>query len=429
MTVSLAGAGVALGEVRVPDRGGRRSVAQPDEDAITLAADVAAAALDGGDGAPDALILASHSLPYAEGGSAQLLVELLGLEAGTIVVELGATLRDGLVALRVADGLLAGGARRALVVASHRARPGEPGAGDGAVALALRADGGIARLTPCGAHAEELRDRWRLAGEGGLRLADPSFADPFGAARVARLLAGVAHQTQRTRAAVAVSTPAPAAAARAERDLGGAGDALVARTGVLGAAHPLLRLLDSLERPTLVIAASGGLGEAVQSEPTPAAAALAAQVRAAVAAGTDADRAPAGAAGSDFHPYQSAPRAWRERGQDLRLQGLRFGDRVHYPPPAVPPAGHEGEVGAAVALARTGTVLTQTRDHVYPGADVTQMVALDLDDGSRFYGQVAAGSELAIGQRARLVPRRLHDGGADPGTGFIQYFWKARPCP
>jgi hypothetical protein len=151
-------------------------------------------------------------------------------------------------------------------------------------------------------------------------------------------------------------------------------------------------------------------------------------VRKDVAGGTDADRAPVASAGPDFHPYQSAPRAWRERAQDLRLEGMRFGDRVHYPPPVAPPVGHEGETGVPVALARTGTVLTQTRDHVYPGGGVTQMVMLDLDDRTRFYGQVAAGAELAIGQRARLVPRRLHDGGSDPATAFIQYFWKARPC-
>jgi hypothetical protein len=424
MSVWLESAGVALADVRVPDAGGRHCAAQPDEDAVTLAADAAAAALASASAdPPDTVVLASHSLPYAEGGSAQLLVELLGLSPQTVVLELGATMRDGLAAIRVAHGLLAAGARGALVVGTHRARAGEPGAGDGAVALLVRGGRGLARLTPGAAHAEELRDRWRLPGDEGVRIADTSFADTFGAARVARLLAG----DRAEQIAVAICAPAASAAARAERDLGGAGDALAARTGVLGAAHPLLRLLDALERTTLVVAASGGVGEAVLCEPEPAAAALAASARAAVAGGTDSDRAPVGRAAADLHPYQSAPRAWRERGQDLRLEGLRFGDRVHYPPPAVPPAGHEGEAGVPVALARTGTVLTQTRDHVYPGG-VTQMVALDLDDRSRFYGQVAAGSELAIGQRARLVPRRLHDGGSDPATGFIQYFWKARPC-
>jgi hypothetical protein len=203
----------------------------------------------------------------------------------------------------------------------------------------------------------------------------------------------------------------------------------VGRTGVLGAAHPLLRLLDSLDQPTLLVAASGGLGESLLCEPEAEAATLMASVRAAAAGGEDVERAASARVSEDFHPYQSAPRAWRERGQDLRLEGLRFGDRVHYPPPPVPPVGHEGEVGVVTALARTGTVLTQTRDHVYPGGAVTQMVVLDMDDGARFYTQAAAGNDLDIGDRVVLVPRRLHDGGSESSTHFIQYFWKALKCP
>jgi hydroxymethylglutaryl-CoA synthase len=426
MTAALLDGAVRIGEHRVSARGSRRAVANFDEDAVTLAAEAAAIALEPGGAPLDALILASLSLPYAQGGSAQLLVELLSLSSDTLVVELGATLRDGLLAIRLADGLLSAGAQRVLVVGAHRARADERDCGDGAVALLLGRDGGLARLTPGVAHAEELRDRWRLPGEEALHVADPSFADNFGAARVARGLAARGAENGASR--VAVIGPAPGAAARAERDLGGAGDSLAARTGVLGSAHPLLRLLDSLEQPTTLLAASGGLGEALLCEPEPAAAALAGRLRDAVAGGRDADAAPAAHAGVDFHPYQSAPRAWRESGQDLRLQGLRYGDRLHYPPPAVPPPGHEGETGVPVALARTGKVLTQTRDHVYPGAAVTQMVVLDLDDGTRFYAQVAAGDELEIGDAARLVPRRLHDGGIDSGTGFIQYFWKASSC-
>jgi uncharacterized OB-fold protein len=189
-----------------------------------------------------------------------------------------------------------------------------------------------------------------------------------------------------------------------------------------------LRLLASLDEPTAVIAASGGLAESLLCEPDPTAAPLAALARDAAAGGRDIDHGAVEFAARDFHPYQSAPRAWRERSQELRLEGLRFGGKLHYPPPAAPPPGHEHETGERVRLARSGTVLTQTRDHVYTGAELTQMVVLDLDDGARFYCQVAAGEDLAIGDRARLVPRRLHDGGNESGTGFIQYFWKAVPC-
>jgi uncharacterized OB-fold protein len=68
-------------------------------------------------------------------------------------------------------------------------------------------------------------------------------------------------------------------------------------------------------------------------------------------------------------------------------------------------------------------VVTYTRDHVYPGGDVTTMAVLQLDDGSRFYCQATMGDDLEIDQRVRLVPRRLHAGG-----GAVQYFWKAQPC-
>jgi uncharacterized OB-fold protein len=51
------------------------------------------------------------------------------------------------------------------------------------------------------------------------------------------------------------------------------------------------------------------------------------------------------------------------------------------------------------------------------------MVVLDLDDGARFYCQMTMGEEAEIGDRVRLVPRRLHAGG-----GVVQYFWKATPC-
>lgn len=189
MSAWLLDAGVTIGRRRVPDRRTRRAVAHFDEDAVTLAADAAACALERAPAPPDVVILASLSLPYAEGGSAQLLVELLRLPRETVVMELSTTLRDGLLAVRLADGQLAAGAQRVLVVGAHRARAEERDGGDGAVALLLGRDGGLARLTPRAAHAEELRDRWRLPGDPALRIADPSFADVFGAARVARLMA------------------------------------------------------------------------------------------------------------------------------------------------------------------------------------------------------------------------------------------------
>ena len=49
----------------------------------------------------------------------------------------------------------------------------------------------------------------------------------------------------------------------------------------------------------------------------------------------------------------------------------------------------------------------------------TGMAVVALDGGARFYGQVVPSASVEIGDRVRLVPRRLHLGG-----GAVQYFWK-----
>lgn len=419
MLIHVRRAAVALPADRVPAKRGRRCAARPDEDAVTLSADAALAVLEDGD-APQALILAGTTPPYEEGGSAQVLAELLGLPDDVFALDLSASRRDGVAALRVAAGLLATGCDRVLVCAAHvRRADGDGESGDGAVALLLGADDGIVALTPGPSHAEELRDRWRLPGDVAPREADPSFTEPFGAARVARLVAErapvAAGASGGAAPAVLVAGPSLRSAAGAERALGGPGDDVARRTGVLGAAHALLRVLTA-DGPAVVVAAAGGLADAVAVTPGEDAAGQLAHVRAAVAGGRDVD-APMPAPGQEgFAPYASAPRAWRERGQDLRLEGVVHDGRLRYPPPA-------GVAGEVRRLARTGTVLTWTRDHVYPGAEEVDMAVVELDDGCRFYGQAAMGERLASGDRVRLVPRRLHAGG-----GIVQYFWKLAPC-
>ncbi len=75
-----------------------------------------------------------------------------------------------------------------------------------------------------------------------------------------------------------------------------------------------------------------------------------------------------------------------------------------------------------MSLSRSGTVFTQTRDHVYPLGGPQSMAVVSLDGGGRFYGQVIDGMDVVIGDRVSLVLRRLHLGGGVP-----QYFWKVAP--
>jgi uncharacterized OB-fold protein len=389
-----------------------RSVAGGDEDAVTLAAEAALHVLAGIEPRPGILILATTSPPYDDGGSVQALAELTGLAGDIVAFELTSSLRDGLTAIRLAAALVAVRGGTALVCAGHRSH-GEKDAGDGAAALLLAADGGVATLRPGPARAEELRDRWRLAREGRSSEGDPSFVWDVGLPRVAR------EWELDTPSLVA---PVARTAAKAERALGGPGDALARTVGVIGAAHALGRLVLELDKGRVIAAGAGGLAEALATEPLPGAAAVAGRARAVLEAPRS-DAPPEPVDWSQLIPYASGPRSWRERAQDLRLEGSRCNGctRVLFPAPRTCPHCGSREL-APHLLARAGTVVTETRDHAYPVSRSTGMAVVELDDGGRFYGQVVPSAGVAIGDRVRLVPRRLHDGG-----GAAQYFWKIAP--
>jgi hypothetical protein len=211
---------------------------------------------------------------------------------------------------------------------------------------------------------------------------------------------------------VLVSGPDDRAAALVERELAGPGDPLAACVGHLGAAHPLLRLVCGLDAPSYVLAVAGGMADHILVEPQAAGPEIAAAaLRDVQDGGRPLERAPLRPdPPKDFTPFVSIARAWRERGVDLRLEGI------------LDPRA-DGTPRVPARDASTGTVLTWVRDHVYPAAKLTDMAVVDIDDGGRFYGQVAAGEEIAIGDQVRLVPRRLFEGG-----GMVQYFWKVAAC-
>jgi uncharacterized OB-fold protein len=414
--VSLLGGAFVVGEDRVAvGRGRRRAAARPDEDAVTMAAEAAAGVLPDELERVGSIILASITPPYSGGGSVQALAELLGLHGSVFALDLSASARDGLAAVRLAAAL-ARDSGPVLLCAAHVGW-NDPSSGDGAVALLLGHGAApiigsgevLATITPAASSAIELRDRWQLRGEQPWREADRSFVQAIGTEQLARDL--LARIPEPLGGQAIVVGPDPRASAAVERSLGGAKDPVTWHTGQLGAAHPLLRLLAALdETPQLVVAVSNGLAEAVHVAPTEAGAHVAAAVRQRCEqGGTDLERARAFPHTPEFDPYASAPRAWRDRDIDLRLKGL------------VGPAD-----GLPVAPGRknpVGTVLARTRDYVYPGADSTELAVVATDAGGQFYGQAAMGEHVAIGDRVELVPRRLHHGG-----GMIQYFWKVRPC-
>lgn len=416
LTVRLLDGVLHLPGRRVRSARGGRAAADRDEDAVTLAATAALKLLEGCQAAPRALVLATTSPPYDEGGNVQLVAELAGLSGELFAAELTGTVRDGLAAARIAAALVRAQGGEVMVLASHRRRlRGDGDAGDGAVAMLLGAEGGVASLSFGVSRVEELRDRWRLAGDPVPREGDPSFVWWAGAPRLAREL--VAEGT-------AVVGGSLRETARAELAGGGPGDRLGEAAGLLGAAHALGRLLVGLDEIRTLVCGGAGLVDSVWVEAGPGAEEIAGRARAVLDDGWEGEQPLEHELSEGFSPYASLPRAWRERGQDLRLEASRCGTcgAIHYPPPQVcPRCGFRSEL-EHLPLRRTGTVLTVTRDHLYPAARVTGMAVVELDGGGRFYGQVVPSAKVEPGARVRLVPRRLHEGG-----GFVQYYWKIAP--
>src|SRR5689334_5208975 len=100
--------------------GGERSVANYDEDCVTMAVAAATNCLEGIDRASvDGVLFASTSYAYKEKQAASIVAKALDLRRDVITADFADSVRAGTTALRAAlDAVKAGSARTVLVVAS-----------------------------------------------------------------------------------------------------------------------------------------------------------------------------------------------------------------------------------------------------------------------------------------------------------------------
>ncbi len=121
-------------------------------------------------------------------------------------------------------------------------------------------------------------------------------------------------------------------------------------------------------------------------------------------------------------PWTSPAELWREMPALLGPTGYRCDDcgGIGFPRAGVCELCGSFEV-ADQPLRRTGVVATHSVDHLFDSSDPVQMVVVDLDGGGRFFGQAVRDvpRRLAVGDRVRLVLRRLHT-----ASGLPHYFWK-----
>lgn len=398
----IVDAQVSLGRWRSRTRWGTVSRAAYDEDAFTMAARAGLAILDRNpDVTPIGLMAATVSAPLPEPGIAPFLTEVLAIRSAADrpepdVLELTGSVSAGVAAVAEAARRVVDGRGPVLVVVSddRRDTKGRP-LGAAAVALLIDSVGDVGSVIPAGSGAELFLDRWQRRGAPGVQFGDRSLDR---------------------------CSPAKGFAGGLDADrvlLSTASGPQIEGAGFPGCAAPLIGLFtsDAGEGRDLVVAASaGGISHAVRITVGSRFSDSKEQALGEIAGGlrgeplADPDE-------STFTPYSSQAMAYRERSQTFRLLAARntgTGEVVFPPPPAASSAGFE-----PYRLARTGTVVTFARDHVFPFGGPLSMAVVDLDGGGRFYGQVADRLEVEIGDRVDLVLRRLHDGGNVPN-----YFWK-----
>ena len=403
----IVDAQVSLGRWRSKTRRGTVSRAAYDEDAVTMAARCGLAILDRNPNVtPIGLMAATVSAPLPEPGIAPFLAEVLDIRSaadrpGPDVLELAGSVSAGVAAVSEAARRVTGGRGPVLVVVSDDRRDagGRP-LGAAAVALLIDSAGDVGRVTPSGSGAGLFLDRWQRRDTPGVQAGDRSldryspakdFADGLDADRVL---------------------------------LSTSSGPRIEGAGFPGCAAPLIGLFTSNDtegRDLVVASSAGGISHAVRITVGSRFSDIREQAVDEISGGLRGKR-PDDPEESTFTPFSSQAMAFRERGQTFRLLAARnteTGEVVYPPPPPASSAGFE-----PYQLARTGTVVTFARDHVYPLGGPLSMAVVELDGGGRFYGQVSDQLEVEIGDRVELVLRRLHEGGNVPN-----YFWKIQAAP
>ncbi|PVM88013.1 OB-fold domain-containing protein [Caulobacter radicis] len=257
---------------------GERSMANWDEDALTMAVEAARDALgveDEGRAAIETAIFASTTAPFADRQNAGILAAALTLEPSIASADVTGSQRCGLTALGQALDAAASGKRVLVAAGEHRraraASPQELDFGDAAAAFVVSPDGGAATFLGRGTVTDDFVDHFRgsdaefdyaweerwIRDEGIVKLVPPAVRDALEAAGVTA--AEVDH--------FCLPSVFPGMGATLAKGLGirpeAVRDTLAAQFGEAGCAHGPLLLAHALEEAQpgqIVLVAQFGQG-------------------------------------------------------------------------------------------------------------------------------------------------------------------------
>ncbi len=434
---------------------GERASVYFDEDALTLGLEAVQRCLEEqGKAGIDGLYFASTSAPFWQRSSASLMVAACDLAAECESADFNGGLRSATSALRAGVDALNSGRLSRVVIAAGEVRDGQPEEneeewfGDAGSAIMLGREGVIAEIIGMGSRSDDFLDEWRRDTDSFIQTQSSRFSTERGyqanlvavgqavlkkygvqAAECAKIIVpspdGRAHinvakklgfqdaqiQNPLFQEVGACGSAAPFLLLAAALETAKPGDQLLLLSYGEGADGVLLRVTEEIKKRPVSRAVSDHLSEK-RLYPSYQ---IYKKMRTYCAENED---------GADLSNVFLA----KEEKQNMRLYGtqcLHCGTR-QYPIARVCISCKNHDSLQEIALERTGSVFTFTRDHLYGAADSpTIMSVIDVEQGGRLYLQMTDvdPEDVRIGDPVVLTLRRRKE-----GPSMHHYYWKCRPA-
>lgn len=439
---------------------GERSVANNDEDSVTMAVEAVVNCLKEKDRqAVDGLLFASTTPVYREKMNAALIGTAVDLNREIATVDYANSLRSGATALSAAIDTVAADSAQQILVTAADTRRGYPKSdqeqlfGDGAGALLIGKNDLVATYEGRFSISNEMMDVWRNSEDKYVKQWEARFVTGQGyTAHIKEVVNGLLNKyklSTKDIAKVIIPAPDPRSHFSLSKLLGFDGetqmqDPLLSKVGHCGTAQPFLMLAAALETAMpgqLILMATYGDGaDAMLFKTTD-------QVKKQVNLRTvktllnekliftsyarflSYKEIIEAQPGEPFRLLPSATVSWRERSSSLRCHASRCKKcgLITYPIQRICYNCSSKDEFEEIRISDLeGKVFTFTKDNIAGRSDdpVVIQTVVEMAGGVRFYGLMTDfdASQIDIDMPVRLTFRRFYE-----GAGFQNYFWKLKP--
>ena len=443
--------------------GGERSVANNDEDTITMAVEAAIDCLGGFErGDVDGLYFASTTPPYREKECATLVAAATDLKSEIITADFGNSLRAGTAALRAALHAVTGGSAQNVLVTACDCRIGYPRStyeqsfGDAAAALLISNTATpVVTVEDSYSISNEMYDVWRLDKDTYVQSWEDRFIVQHGYTENMERAISALMKKQGFSAKDISKAIFYAPTSRSQQGLARSlgfdaktqlQDPLISNVGISGCAHALLMLAAALEEAKpgdkLLLASYGSGADAFLLQVTEEIEKVKGDKRG-VAGFLNSKKPLASYAkylsyrgllepqpGEPFRLFPAATTSWREQNWAIRMHGSKCNNcgTVHFPIERVCYNCRSKDNYEEVRLShKKARIFTYSLDNLAGRSDDPTIPQLTVEfepEKARSYMVMTDcdPKEVNVGMPVEMTFRRIYE-----GAGMYNYFWKCRP--